>query len=894
MMPADSFDRQYPKPLREAEFELIVERRDQASPESGRSGPVVGLAFSGGGIRSATFCLGVLQALASARETPTTLSLRDIDLLSTVSGGGYVGAFLGAMFARDGATPSTVEEQLTTMHSGPVHWLRENGRYLAPNGAGDQWLAAATVLRNWVAVALVVGISVLTVLMFGQWMEPVILDIIASHPSLALGSRLFSLESSGIYWSPFFAAPILALLFLATPLGWAYWLGRLEWRKRDYFWVWVLTVVVTVAAFVIGNDQQSTEWNVLGVIGVLTLGSAVALSLTSGGKDGSTSSRLFRNRTSRWLTGALILAVALLGIALIDTLGRTAYIHFDCRRGFTWPASLVTGIGVLLTAVRKLISYLSSGPQKKHVAIPLGVIAALAGILVAVLLAGVLSVVSHTIARGSIDCACSSSGKPTVSLSSDDRIVVGTAHDCPIQPVPPVDRGRAGMATLLLAVLAFLFGRSLPFVNLSSLTQFYSARLSRTYIGASNKKRQAAGATTTEEVAGDDLDLSKYKPHAHGGPLHFMNVTLNETVGGQSQVLDRDRKGVAMAIGPAGLSVGVSHHALWTGDEAIAPIAATTAGGAGRKYNIWSNQLKGTGGSTQIRPKRLSLSQWTAISGAAVATGMGSQTSLGLSLLLGIANVRLGYWWDSAANPRDQGGTESKWSEWFQRLYAFVLPVQSALSDEFLARFHGPHRQNWYLTDGGHFENTAVYELVRRRVPLIVVCDDGADPDYAFEDLGNLVRKSRLDFDADVEFLPVAADNRHFGSFDDLKPKLPFSEQSDPRRTRTPDENLGIRLSRRHLLIATITYPDGDQIGPAVLGPDEQGRARSLLLVIKPSLTGDEPLDVLQYAESHPSFPQEPTSDQFFDEAQWESYRKLGEHIGGIVADIDLQRLIGS
>lgn len=60
---------------------------------------------------------------------------------------------------------------------------------------------------------------------------------------------------------------------------------------------------------------------------------------------------------------------------------------------------------------------------------------------------------------------------------------------------------------------------------------------------------------------------------------------------------------------------------------------------------------------------------------------------------------------------------------------------------------------------------------------------------------------------------------------------------------------------------------------------------------MKPTLTGDEPLDVLQYAASHPTFPQETTSDQFFDEAQWESYRKLGEHIGTQVNALDVEAL---
>ncbi len=53
----------------------------------------------------------------------------------------------------------------------------------------------------------------------------------------------------------------------------------------------------------------------------------------------------------------------------------------------------------------------------------------------------------------------------------------------------------------------------------------------------------------------------------------------------------------------------------------------------------------------------------------------------------------------------------------------------------------------------------------------------------------------------------------------------------------------------------------------------------SILVILKPSVSGDEPLDVVEYQRAHPQFPQESTMDQFFGEAQWESYRRLGEHI---------------
>jgi hypothetical protein len=66
--------------------------------------------------------------------------------------------------------------------------------------------------------------------------------------------------------------------------------------------------------------------------------------------------------------------------------------------------------------------------------------------------------------------------------------------------------------------------------------------------------------------------------------------------------------------------------------------------------------------------------------------------------------------------------------------------------------------------------------------------------------------------------------------------------------------------------LAHITYGDGDEDG--------------WLLYIKPTLVANEPADLRQYHNAHSAFPHEPTGDQFFDEAQWESYRALGQLIG--------------
>jgi hypothetical protein len=194
--------------------------------------------------------------------------------------------------------------------------------------------------------------------------------------------------------------------------------------------------------------------------------------------------------------------------------------------------------------------------------------------------------------------------------------------------------------------------------------------------------------------------------------------------------------------------------------------------------------------------------------------------------------------------------------------------TQSMLIFEWIARFPGPWERFWHISDGGFFENLATYELVRRRVPRIIVCDGGADPSYEFDDFAELVRKVRVDFGARIEsFTSDELDSLVgqgvcsqvirdlLGTLNELKP--PLDAAGNPLGT-----------SPKHVALCWIHFPN------------EPDSLVSLLLYVKASLSGDEPSDVSNYHRGHPEFPHESTSDQIFDEVQWESYRKLGEHIG--------------
>ena len=896
----------YAPELRRREVALLRARREKARALAGADRPgvvpegdrlpddAVGFALSGGGIRSATFCLGVFQALSRLGL------LHRIDFLSTVSGGGYFGGFLGALISR--AVPggeaegvARAADTLSDSQSPPMRWLRENGRYMAPNGSGDEILAGAVYLRNLVAVHVVLATEIVLALSAAALVRAVPLsDWWAAHVAPAGGTwrrLLLGFATPSLWWSPYVVIPVVLALLVAFPLGWAYWFVQREKKElrtfSDYA-AWPTGALVCVASIVMawwGPREPWVFWTAIFFASTSAMALAwwrLANRLYEVGREGNgregraeagdpfiDRERFTRSALSRWLAGSLWAAIWLGGFALIDSFGQSIYAWW-CATRFSELTALLTGGGLLalLAALRQLAMGLSQGPGGRRLSLPRALLTGAVAALATVSLLVTLSAVTHGIAwagRTPEVSAWRASVTPqqvpvVVDLPSG-RIVAQT-------PPAPAVRFSETAATMNLAwlgvlvaatlVLTLLFGHTLKFVNQSSHQALYSARLTRAFLGASNPRRTGGVQTSdvTEPLAGDDIGWGLYRPHLKGGPLHIVNVTINETVMGESGIEQRDRKGIPMAIGPSGLSAGLRYHALWpdTGStDRVLPLAGSREG-----FHLFFGKQP-----RDHRVEALSLGSWVAISGAAFTTGLGHQTSLSLSLLLGLANIRLGYWWDSHVHPRDRGDAGRR--ETLGPLLNWALPVQSHLFQEFFARFYGPHRRRWYLSDGGHFENTACYELIRRRVPFIVVCDDGRDLDYTFEDLGGLIRKARIDFDADIRLLGRQEID---GLVDPALSALigtpaEFAGQADAARHR----GLSTDCCRAHALLAWVHY-------------DGEPRPGSLILFLKPSLTGDEPLDVLQYRQQHDQFPQESTVDQYFDEAQWESYRELGEHIG--------------
>ena len=226
----------------------------------------------------------------------------------------------------------------------------------------------------------------------------------------------------------------------------------------------------------------------------------------------------------------------------------------------------------------------------------------------------------------------------------------------------------------------------------------------------------------------------------------------------------------------------------------------------------------------------LSLATAAAISGAAVSPTMGSNTpSAALTVLLSLLNLRLGFWAPTPSGKR--------WYEPRARLWPYYILRET------LARM-GNLGSYCYLTDGGHFDNTGVYALVERGCRYIVVCDCGADPTAGFEDIGTAIRRCRIDFGTEID-LNVTA----------------FATRVD---------ELGVI----HCTVGTIQYQREhlQLLGQEVTNDTRMGT----IIWVKPTVTAPDAADVRQYGRAHKEFPQQPTAEQWYDESQFESYRKLG------------------
>jgi hypothetical protein len=900
-------------------------------------GPLVGLALSGGGIRSACFGLGVLQALHKLKFFP------HLDYVSTVSGGGYIGAWLQAALAN--GRPRAIE--LKGEEPSEIRFLRAYSNYLTPKlglFSGDTWAAVGNSLRNLILNFTILSLSLLAPL-YLPWLAAAIFWTLVPDPSgetpllvAAIGLFVLAVAASiantarpvrtpggtkadasqadqlTVYLTVI--VPGLVGTWLVSTVMWAWGrdgslaapaTGVVVWAGVLYAGVWALgliggfawrrlkrrshapyagvseAVTLIASAFFAGAlgiflmllatralaaqfDRSAHVW--LAGLLVFPIG-VVSLKLTTTAHIGLSGAAMSDETREWWgrVGGVqLLISMLLIVVGVLALVG--PHLFLMVRAQWQWLEDHQSTISVVLSVVwagltaagvfagRSERTASGGGSRLMELAGRVAPIAFVFGYLF------ILAVFMHRVVPQFRIPTGSSSGYTVYSLCQVEARMRAAAVRPDLASTPPAgpDDGRSERATwhvpcenhqalggvgdaiggLLLAtvasgLLAWAISRRVD-LNEFSLHTFYRNRLVRCFLGASRRRKPHPFTGFDDE---DDLPLSalaNMRAWQRVRPYPIFNAAIN-LVGGKNLAW-QERKAASFAFTPEycgfeyrddddqpverKAAARRTAEELKTQDSGVVSPEAAAAGV--KRLSAYARTSEYAGD-----PRLLTMGLAMATSGAAASPNMGYHSSPTLTFLMTVFNVRLGWW---LRNPR----YHEIWTNPRSRLSLreLLYELLGMTTDD----------KKWvYLSDGGHFENLGLYELVRRRCGLIIACDAGQDGNVTFEDLGNAIERCRADFGVDIEI--------------DLSKLRPG-----------PD-----RRSEWHCAIGTIRY---DRLPP--VDPAEPREVPGTLLYIKSSLTGDEPADILRYAAEHPAFPHESTNDQFFDESQFESYRALGYH----------------
>ncbi len=803
------------------------------------------LCFSGGGIRSASFGLGVLTQLARLSSSDTDNGvLNKIDYVSTVSGGGYVGSWFTGWIKRHPTQLKGVIQDLagppptsTDPEPAPVRHLRDYTSYLAPRSgllSPDMWTLVAIFLRN-----LLLNWAIL-VPAFAALLLLLLLDTFAFSAVNQRFEVTWLLVSAVVL-----AGTALGYTALKLPGNF-----KIQPKETNFAWVGIpllLSAWSLAACFLKahseGVDFHSKFWLLLGMAGAAHAVLAVRYFVVRWRKRKERPLYLGRDLAGQFFAcAASAFFAAWLLWLLAYTLGDRLLFDGDVRfftsmsvpiilAVFALTAVLLNGLGGVFDAEEDREWWSRSGAYMLMVIIAWPLvhllvlytreiteaasftflggrgsvnIPALAGIIGALASwAGFSPATASAHAKLDFD-KLSGKGKLlaksgmlipvlgvlffvllAVSLARANELLIcwigKNTHLSPICAIYTVFGCALGLALILNVFVN---------VNTFSLHAMYRGRLVRSYLGASNNKRQPNPFTNFD--TNDNFPLVE-APAGPNAPLHIVNIALN---------------------------VVASKKLAWQQRKAESFTASALHCGS---YRVGYRPTAEYAGS-----RGLTLGTAMGISGAAASPNMGYHSNPILSLVMTFFNARLGWW---LPNPGHHGDGYWRKTSPLLSLVPLVNEAMGRTNDE----------NKWvYLSDGGHFENLGLYEMVLRRCKRIIVVDGSADSSFTLEDLGNAVRKINIDLGVPIEFAP------------------PVVYEALPKP------------SPRHWFLGHVRYSQIDKTPET-----EDGQ----LLYIKASLTGDEPADVTPYSKAHPDFPHESTANQFFNESQFESYVQLGSHI---------------
>jgi hypothetical protein len=707
--------------------------------------PEYGLALSGGGIRSASFGIGVIQALRNRGffgDKPTAFS--KIKYLSSVAGGGYAGGSLTwyqklfNLFPFDTIETTSASEHGTKYENKVLNYLRQHSQYLMPKSLGFKSLIASilmSVLHSTVSNVLL--LALLFYLIQGLLSIELISSLIHStdlHDQVKswgmipiLRENSEPLSTIDIIFSTFFfmCAILSVLFFVLITFGYA------------------LSSIFS-QLFSLAHGYRITVQRLLG--------------------------RLYYGFGSCLVLGVLpLIAHHLFGsdISLVNDAGSSATVSS-------------TGLLAVFLSLKKM-------RDSNRAAVKSGLFDNILSMMIIPIFIVFVAVVSYIVAE----------------------LIHQNFH----------------WAHSLMIMVVFLALIQLVNINHISPHKMYHDRLMETFF----KQPQVEAAASLEQRGrlANDTKLSQLALAPYWSAYHLVNcnIILNKA----TNSCYRSRLGDSFILSP-----------LYCGSSAT--------------------QYQGT---DEFANGSMTLATAVTISGAAAnprsaISGLDKSNSPLVSFLMTFFGLRLSYW---SINPSHK---LSKLGAWLKPNY--LLPGLSSL----LNRAHNEKDLFIELSDGGHFDNTGVYELVRRRVPVIILADGGADEHETFDNVGNMMQKIRVDFGVSVSFSHKSLDLTGILSGS-------ASNKNDPNFVKK------LNQAQRGYAIADILYPD-IQGKPAFVGK---------LVVIKPTVTDDLTIDLYSYKAVNPSYPDQSTADQSFDERQFESYRELGYQLTKqLVKDKDAMALL--
>jgi hypothetical protein len=820
-------------------FEAVLKEEEKYLGKSSRD--AAALCISGGGIRSASFALGVLQGLADKRL------LSCFDYLSTVSGGGYIGGWLSAWIHRQSKSVSQVEQAMKSTASPEaeeIFHLRRYTHYLTPKLgllSSDTWSLISIFIRNlllnWLMLVpflfavlmlprLFVGIVKIApaLIPFGRGMLFAAILIVLAL--LSITNALIRDQENAVQQrlSFFFAALFVIVAAILIPLSFHDVKETANWMEKLSFFCpnWIHIGCIAVAIFVI---YLLTWQKFRSFAHIIRFTNAFFL---SGALLAFEMGILARYVIPRLVSDPLLFVcfaspLYILAFVLSGYLaaGLTHFDLDDMHRewlsslgGWLLMYALIWSASSVLVLWGPNIFYAGFYVQTLKAPQWIYLIATYGSSFGALISAILTARASHSkdTSSGRRDKGGLSRAlkfKMTIFIlllvlllarfADTVMVLIGAFEGEVVRTHRQVLENTEGWK--LLAAIAVLIFASVVFsryisINKFSLHAMYRNRLIRAYLGASHKDRHP------NPVTGFDPDDNLFmKDLAEQKPLHVINMALN-LVGGD-ELAWQERKAESYTASAYHVGVETPLHKLSLGYRSAASYGGTTDG-------------------------PISLGTAMAISGAAASPNMGYASSPILTFLMTLFNVRLGWW---LGNP-GKGGEGNTFIDPAWRRSGPDFGLTYLLAEAF--GLTNDRRRFVNLSDGGHFENLALYEMIRRKCRYILVIDGDCDKMLNLEDLGNAIRKCRIDFGAEIDFAT----------------------------------NLNKLVQRRcRWAKAKITYAD---------------HTTGELLFLKPLMfevgNADEPPDVQSYHKSNPDFPHETTADQFFSESQFESYRRLGLH----------------